>query len=954
MIGSKSQSGSTVRNRKKGSRMTLSEAGRLLRKRISVSRQLLAAGQVWKNSLPSHDCDVVITFPQSTTEETLVWFLTQLKTNVPELLVEVRHHRHTNVYGFYLTTSYENLLKGAEEMRLRKPLKPQFGGGMKEFVYEERECFNQSENKDLFLSSQERQSIILNLLYGLRASDKDELLHIKFIEGQPIVPKCLAEGVISQVLPLHNSDALNNLKRTWMQAVFKHQPLNDICDYFGVKIAIYFAWLGHYTKALTLPAFFGVFLWLCYYGRDQASEDICFVVFALFNVLWATLYLESWKRNCAELAYRWGTLDIQNELLAEPRPLFAGPLAISPVTGRMEPTYPAWKRNLFRYCVSLPVIAFCLLVVFLVMFLIFELQTWWDRMIDARGFPFWMTLFPKVLLALVINVLDGVYHKIAVWLNDKENYRGEEQYENHLVAKELLFQFVNSFLSLFYIAFYLQDMEKLKEQLAALLITRQVVGNIKESFIPFLTETLKLAHLGADHSVHTPSGSENEQKDFSSDPESDAMSSAASTPVHENTKKKKIYNNLTQAEVESAMYKYEGTFEDYLEMFIQFGYVILFSSAFPMAAMCALMNNVIEIRSDAFKLCMIFQRPFGQRAENIGTWQDAMEVMGVIAVIVNCALIGMSGQVQRMFPNLSTQGTIILIIILEHLILSIKFGIAYAIPDVPQWVATKMAKVEFQRCEAVKHFHRNSLLKKKRKMETKSNSFESSTPSSKHPKKSTNKCKDRACQTEHIHPLQRDNSISEELVLGSSPSVSANKNEVTDKLNPSIKLSPIHGDQTSNPVCSTEISQSQTKSSPSGISGTCKNILEIPCENIPVIQKDMDAMSINFETPYLSNHKRVQRKLSLPQIKILKKNSSQESDSPPDAVQSAGTSSKKFFSNSSNSGSSSRFFTTLRKRKHALKRALSFQNSSTSSDDKVPLEQNNGNEAKPSADLNSV
>ncbi|GFW67911.1 anoctamin [Trichonephila clavipes] len=96
-----------------------------------------------------------------------------------------------------------------------------------------------------------------------------------------------------------------------------------------------------------------------------------------------------------------------------------GPLAVSPVTGRMEPTYPAWKRNLFRYCVSLPVIAFCLLVVFLVMFLIFELQTWWDRMIDARGYPFWMMFFPKVLLALVINVLDGVYHKIAVWLNDK-------------------------------------------------------------------------------------------------------------------------------------------------------------------------------------------------------------------------------------------------------------------------------------------------------------------------------------------------------------------------------------------------------------------------------------------------------------------------------------------------------------------------------------------------------
>ena len=59
-------------------------------------------------------------------------------------------------------------------------------------------------------------------------------------------------------------------------------------------------------------------------------------------------------------------------------------------------------------------------------------------------------------------------------------------------------------------------------------------------------------------------------------------------------------------------------------MLIQFGYVTLFSSAFPLAALCALVNNVIEIRSDAFKLCMHHQRPFGQRVESIGTWQVCM------------------------------------------------------------------------------------------------------------------------------------------------------------------------------------------------------------------------------------------------------------------------------------------------------------------------------------------
>lgn len=141
-------------------------------------------------------------------------------------------------------------------------------------------------------------------------------------------------------------------------------------------------------------------------------------------------------------------------------------------------------------------------------------------------------------------------------------------------------------------------------------------------------------------------------------------------------------------------------------MFIQFGYVVLFSSAFPLAAMCALINNIIEIRSDALKLCTGLQRPFGQRVENIGQWQvsmlcsgkcqgslpglvthsgasnemrlylplsvlsvhiyqTAMEAMGLIAIIVNCYLIGQCGQLQRLFPWLSPEMTIISIVLLE-------------------------------------------------------------------------------------------------------------------------------------------------------------------------------------------------------------------------------------------------------------------------------------------------
>lgn len=100
-------------------------------------------------------------------------------------------------------------------------------------------------------------------------------------------------------------------------------------------------------------------------------------------------------------------------------------------------------------------------------------------------------------------------------------------------------------------------------------------------------------------------------------------------------------------------------------MLVQMGYVVLFSAAFPLAGLCALINNLMEIRSDAFKLAHVHQRPFGQRVANLGTWQNALSILSLAAVIVNCALIGLSGQVSRLWPGLTTAQTIVLIVTLE-------------------------------------------------------------------------------------------------------------------------------------------------------------------------------------------------------------------------------------------------------------------------------------------------
>uniref|UniRef100_A0A667XJD8 Anoctamin n=1 Tax=Myripristis murdjan TaxID=586833 RepID=A0A667XJD8_9TELE len=826
---------------------------KLFGKRLLQAGRHIMSHKSWMKTVPTENCDVLMTFADSTDDHTLLWLLNHIRLGIPELIIQIRHHKHTRVYAFFVTATYENLLRGAEEMGLRKAVKPEFGGGARSFSCEEDYIYENIESELCFFTSQERQSIIKYWLDNLRAKQGEVLHNINFLEGQPIIPELSARGVIQQVFPLHEQRILSQLMKSWVQAVCEKQPLDDICDYFGVKIAMYFAWLGFYTTSMLYPAVIGFVLWMLT-ESDQTSRDICCVVFALFNVVWATLFLERWKRRGAELAYKWGTLDTPAESLEEPRPQFRGVKRCSPITGCEEFYYPPWRRRVFRWLVSLPICILCLCFVFLAMLICFELQ---EFVMGIKEMPRLARFIPKIMLAITVTACDEVYRKIACWLNDMENYRLQSAYEKNLIIKMVLFQFVNSYLSLFYIGFYLKDMERLKEMLATLLIIRQFLQNVKEVLQPYLYERhklgeltlravwdlllsalLKYARLAAGKAQASPTdqtmpgpglrgtrpgvgqperrekkclnggcgvpdeeeGGERDEADsgrFSegeteeeslidcglklrkvsfiekvdrrpacSSPQIDDSFLEEGSPtmvekgmdpasvfemcdddddngIHDvkelsgggssvslrhrkrgrsveraepKTKRESWIDppeerestTLTQAEIESCMQTYEDTFQDYQEMFVQFGYVVLFSSAFPLAAMCALINNIIEIRSDAFKLCTGLQRPFGLRVESIGQWQTAMEVMGLIAIIVNCYLIGQCGQLQRLFPWLSPEMAIISIVILEHFAILLKYIIHVAIPDIPTWVGEEMAKLEYQRREAFKKHERQA------------------------------------------------------------------------------------------------------------------------------------------------------------------------------------------------------------------------------------------------------
>eukprot|EP00001_Collodictyon_triciliatum_P022485 04138_5 len=65
----------------------------------------------------------------------------------------------------------------------------------------------------------------------------------------------------------------------------------------------------------------------------------------------------------------------------------------------------------------------------------------------------------------------------------------------------------------------------------------------------------------------------------------------------------------------------------------------MFASAFPFASLLAFINNMIEIRTDARKLCAFYQRPFYRRENDIGGYQVILEFISILSVITNSFIL---------------------------------------------------------------------------------------------------------------------------------------------------------------------------------------------------------------------------------------------------------------------------------------------------------------------------
>ncbi|XP_056131795.1 anoctamin-4-like [Lampris incognitus] len=543
-------------------------------------------------------------------------------------------------------------------------------------------------NKDTFFSNATRSRIVHHILQ-----------RVKYEEGKNKMGlnRLLSNSSYEAAFPLHEgSYRSKNSIRThgaenhrhllyecwaWWGVWYKYQPLDLIRRYFGEKIGLYFAWLGWYTGMLFPAALVGLLVFL--YGmftleQCQVSKEICqasdtimcpicdqycphlrlsdsciyakvthlfdngaTVFFAVFMAVWATVFLEFWKRRRAVLAYDWDLVDWEEEE-DEVRPQFEAKYSkkerMNPISGKPEP-YQAFTDKYSRLIVSASGIFFMILVVIAAVFGIVIYRVITVSTFAAFG---WALIRNNSQVATtgtavcinfcIIMLLNVLYEKVALLLTNLEQPRTESEWENSFTLKMFLFQFVNLNSSTFYIAFFLGRFTgrpgaylrllgrwKLEEchpsgclidlcmQMGIIMVLKQTWNNFMELGYPLIQNWWTRRRLRREYGQTAKASFPQWERDYNLQP----------------------------------MNAY-GLFDEYLEMILQFGFTTIFVAAFPLAPLLALLNNIIEIRLDAYKFVTQWRRPLPSQAKDIGIWYGILEGIGILSVITNAFVIAVT------------------------------------------------------------------------------------------------------------------------------------------------------------------------------------------------------------------------------------------------------------------------------------------------------------------------
>uniref|UniRef100_A0A914DUI3 Anoctamin n=1 Tax=Acrobeloides nanus TaxID=290746 RepID=A0A914DUI3_9BILA len=419
----------------------------------------------------------------------------------------------------------------------------------------------------------------------------------------------------------------------------------------------------------------------CTYSKiTYVFDNWATIFFAGLMSIWATLFLEGWKRYHAEIAYKWNVFDLESEKEIM-RPEFQFRVKKkrkNPVTQETEPYVPFFEKCMRFIGSGVSVFFFVSLVVALAIgiiayrIIIRSIINDSDHGSDSKWLQ-WKVIILTSITAASINlvfilIMNYFYNWLAYKLTDWECPRTQREFDNSYTLKVFAFQFVNYYSSLFYIAFFkgrflgvpgIGDLHEVTikgqrlEQcdpagcMVELVIQLFIIMVGKQFFNAFMEIGLPICwSIFRQWKLKLPETRKQQRERL----RQERLDTIRSQP-----------HGVAQYEHDYALNPvYEQfLFDEYLEMVIQFGFVTLFVAAFPLAPFFALINNIFEIRLDAYKFIVTTQRPMPAQAKGIGIWMKILGIMSNFAVLCNAFVIAFTSDFIPKLYYMYSRGTIL-------------------------------------------------------------------------------------------------------------------------------------------------------------------------------------------------------------------------------------------------------------------------------------------------------
>lgn len=256
-------------------------------------------------------------------------------------------------------------------------------------------------------------------------------------------------------------------------------------------------------------------------------------------------------------------------------------------------------------------------------------STSWGGKITQKALhdsAFWtVTFLYPCIYSILVDVAVKLFAVLALWLTYFENHRTQTTFMNRLILKVFSFRFITIFTSLYYYAFFNNDVEgayvRISVTIFSLITVGQWWGALIDICLPSivyraLTYRMKVNVLAVNRSVYRA-------REYA-----DTISGTKAAALQNSVNKRARYLEQARAQcwAEATQFQYNN-FHDYSAIIVQFCFVLFFSSVFPLAPLIALLNNTALLRLSAYKLCHTRQRPIALKSAGLGVWEDVLQVI---------------------------------------------------------------------------------------------------------------------------------------------------------------------------------------------------------------------------------------------------------------------------------------------------------------------------------------